>query len=135
MRADVPTADRHVLQLAEQGIEFGRHAGAHPGHHRHDPWQGQMAIAGKSARAPAHLVDQGGVEEELGKLVQQRLRIEFFEFLMYIYQRLIDIFFTGSARVLKEFRVRLIALLAACQSEISPRSSGRTTTSILSVLL
>jgi hypothetical protein len=35
-----------------------------------------MAIAGESAWAQAHLVDQGGVEEEPGELIQQRLGIE-----------------------------------------------------------
>jgi hypothetical protein len=36
-----------------------------------------VAISGESARAQAHLIDQGGVEKELGKLIQQRLGIEF----------------------------------------------------------
>ena len=35
-----------------------------------------MAITSESAWAQAHLVDQGGVEEELGELIQQRLGIE-----------------------------------------------------------
>ena len=75
--ADLPTADRHALQLAEQGVEFSLHTGTHPGHHhRRDPRQGQVAIAGESAGAQAHLVDQGGVEEEPGELIQQRLGIE-----------------------------------------------------------
>jgi hypothetical protein len=77
LRADLPTADRHALQLAEQGVEFGLHAGTHPGHHhRRDPRQGQVAITGKSARAQAHSIDQGGVEEKPGKLIQQRYAIE-----------------------------------------------------------
>ena len=77
LRADLPTADRQALQVAEQGVELGLHAGAHPGHHhRRDARQGQVAIAGESARAQAHLIDQGGVEEEPGELIQQRLGIE-----------------------------------------------------------
>jgi hypothetical protein len=75
--ADLPTADRHALQLAEQGVEFGLHTGTHPGHHhRRDARQGQVAITGKSARAQAHLINQGGVEKKPGKLIQQRLGIE-----------------------------------------------------------
>jgi hypothetical protein len=35
-----------------------------------------VAIAGKSAWAQAHLIDQGWVEEKPGKLIQQRLGIE-----------------------------------------------------------
>ena len=36
-----------------------------------------MAITGKSARVQAYLIDQGGVEKKPGKLIQQRLGIEF----------------------------------------------------------
>ena len=77
LRADFPTANRHTLQLTEQGIEFGLHAGTHPGnHHRRDPRQGQVAITGKSAWTQPHSINQGGVEKKPGKLIQQRYAIE-----------------------------------------------------------
>ena len=48
LRADFPTADRHALQLAKQGIEFGLHAGAlgRSGRVRGGTWKTHPAAIG-----------------------------------------------------------------------------------------
>lgn len=126
LRADLPTADRHALQLAKQGIEFGLHAGAHPGHHhRRDPRQGQMAITGKSAWAQAHLVDQGGIEEEPGKLIQQRLGIECLSSYCLFINDLMVWILPGVAAVHKGSGVKFEALQFTGRFDAEYRDAGK----------
>ena len=76
-----------------------------------------MAIAGESARAQTHLVDQGGVEEEPGELIQQRLGIECLSSYCLFINDLTNAILPVSHRVHKGYKLKLRAL----------RSSGANT--------
>lgn len=84
-----------------------------------------MAITGKSAWAQAHLVNQGGVEEEPGKLIQQRLGIECLSLYCLFINDLTVWILPGVAAVHKGSGVKLEALQFTGRFDAEYREAGK----------